>query len=65
MSVELAKEAADADLLVLEGMGRSIETNLTAVFTVDSLKIGELMAEEHLGSYCGSMLVHYSLLVIQ
>lgn len=41
VSAELAAEAADADLLVLEGMGRAIETNLTAFFTVDSLKLGE------------------------
>lgn len=38
MSAELAAEAADADLVVLEGMGRAIETNLLAKFTVDSLK---------------------------
>ncbi|KAF6265469.1 hypothetical protein COO60DRAFT_1697762 [Scenedesmus sp. NREL 46B-D3] len=40
VSAELAAAAADADLLVLEGMGRAIETNLTAKFTVDSLKLG-------------------------
>ncbi|WIA22822.1 hypothetical protein OEZ86_009772 [Tetradesmus obliquus] len=40
VSAELAAEAADADLLVLEGMGRAIETNLRAKFTVDSLKLG-------------------------
>jgi hypothetical protein len=40
VSAELAAEAADADLLVLEGMGRAIETNLTAKFTADSLKLG-------------------------
>lgn len=38
VSAELAAEAADADLVVLEGMGRAIETNLLAKFTVDSLK---------------------------
>jgi cobyric acid synthase len=37
---ELADAAEDADLVVLEGMGRSIETNLYAQFSCDSLNIG-------------------------
>ncbi|KAI3795643.1 hypothetical protein L1987_38299 [Smallanthus sonchifolius] len=37
---ELAYLASDADLVVLEGMGRGIETNLYAQFRCDSLKIG-------------------------
>ncbi|KAJ6309479.1 hypothetical protein OIU77_015276 [Salix suchowensis] len=36
----LAYLASDADLVVLEGMGRGIETNLYAQFKCDSLKIG-------------------------
>jgi damage-control phosphatase, subfamily II, stand-alone protein len=39
VSRELAAEAEDADLVVIEGMGRSIETNLWAEFKVESLKI--------------------------
>ena len=39
VSPELAAEADDTDFVVLEGMGRSIETNLWAAFKVDSLKI--------------------------
>jgi type II pantothenate kinase len=35
----LAKVSANADLLVLEGMGRAIESNLDARFTCDTLKI--------------------------
>ena len=35
-----ARAAAGADLIVLEGMGRAIETNLNARFTVDVLKLG-------------------------
>ncbi|GMY39187.1 damage-control phosphatase At2g17340-like [Fagus crenata] len=40
VSEELAYLASDADLVVLEGMGRGIETNLYAQFKCDSLKIG-------------------------
>jgi len=35
----LADTAADADLLILEGMGRSLETNFHARFTCDTLKL--------------------------
>uniref|UniRef100_A0A6N2L875 Damage-control phosphatase ARMT1-like metal-binding domain-containing protein n=1 Tax=Salix viminalis TaxID=40686 RepID=A0A6N2L875_SALVM len=40
VSQVLAYLASDADLVVLEGMGRGIETNLYAQFKCDSLKIG-------------------------
>ncbi|XP_043713470.1 damage-control phosphatase At2g17340-like isoform X5 [Telopea speciosissima] len=40
VSQELVYLARDADLVVLEGMGRGIETNLHAKFKCDSLKIG-------------------------
>nr|POF21659.1 uncharacterized protein CFP56_26323 [Quercus suber] len=40
VSEELAYLASDADLVILEGMGRGIETNLYAQFKCDSLKIG-------------------------
>ncbi|EOA32299.1 hypothetical protein CARUB_v10015561mg [Capsella rubella] len=40
VSQELAYLAADADLVILEGMGRGIGTNLYAQFKCDSLKIG-------------------------
>ncbi|XP_020689838.2 uncharacterized protein At2g17340 [Dendrobium catenatum] len=40
VSPELAYLASDADLVVLEGMGRSIETNLYAQMKCDSVKIG-------------------------
>ncbi|KAJ9550246.1 hypothetical protein OSB04_014291 [Centaurea solstitialis] len=40
VSQELAYLASDADLVVMEGMGRGIETNLYAQFKCDSLKIG-------------------------
>ncbi|KAK1379298.1 Damage-control phosphatase [Heracleum sosnowskyi] len=40
VSQELEYIASDADLVILEGMGRGIETNLYAQFKCDSLKIG-------------------------
>ncbi|XP_052192233.1 damage-control phosphatase At2g17340-like isoform X1 [Diospyros lotus] len=40
VSQELAYLASDADLVILEGMGRGIETNLYAQFKCDSIKIG-------------------------
>uniref|UniRef100_A0A3Q7IIH8 Damage-control phosphatase ARMT1-like metal-binding domain-containing protein n=1 Tax=Solanum lycopersicum TaxID=4081 RepID=A0A3Q7IIH8_SOLLC len=40
VSQELAYLASDADLVIVEGMGRGIETNLYARFKCDSLKIG-------------------------
>lgn len=39
LSPELCEEARDADLLVIEGMGRSLETNYRTRFTVDTLKV--------------------------
>lgn len=42
VSAELAPEAADADLLILEGMGRSVESNHFARFTVDTAKLALL-----------------------
>ncbi|GIL75193.1 hypothetical protein Vretimale_7880 [Volvox reticuliferus] len=47
---QLSKEAVDAtadcDLIILEGMGRAIETNLYARFTCDSLKLGMIKHPE-------------------
>ncbi|KAK2665748.1 hypothetical protein Ddye_004322 [Dipteronia dyeriana] len=40
VSQELAYLASDTDLVILEGMGRGIETNLYAQFKCDSMKIG-------------------------
>lgn len=42
VSDEVVEEAGDADFVVLEGMGRGIETNLNAEFSArcDALKIG-------------------------
>jgi len=41
VSAEVAAEAADGcDLVIMEGMGRGIETNLRAAFSCDSAKLG-------------------------
>ncbi|XP_042401132.1 pantothenate kinase 2-like [Zingiber officinale] len=39
VSSELAADAKDADLVILEGMGRAIHTNLNARFKCDALKL--------------------------
>jgi hypothetical protein len=40
ISAEIAREAEGCDLVVLEGMGRGIETNLRAEFRCDAAKLG-------------------------
>lgn len=42
VSDELNQAAADADLLIIEGMGRGVESNLHACFTCDALNIAML-----------------------
>ena len=39
LSPECVAAAEDVDLVVVEGMGRAIETNLYASFSCDSLKL--------------------------
>ncbi|CAL5228788.1 g11981 [Coccomyxa viridis] len=46
VSQETVQQAGDADLIILEGMGRGIETNLYAQFSVDSLKLGMIKHRE-------------------
>lgn len=46
ISDEVHKEARETDLLVLEGMGRAIETNLFAELRVDCLRIGMVKHKE-------------------
>ena len=40
VSKRLAATVDDADFVILEGMGRAIETNLEAAFDCDALRIG-------------------------
>ncbi len=46
VSQEVVSAAGDADLIILEGMGRGIETNLHARFRVDALKLGMIKHKE-------------------
>jgi len=52
----LASAAVDVDFIVLEGMGRSIETNLNARLTCDALKIGVVKHPEVAAALGGRML---------
>jgi len=45
VSDDLNDTAADADLVILEGMGRAVESNFDAAFTVDSLRLAILKDE--------------------
>lgn len=46
VSQAVVDECAGVDLVVLEGMGRGIETNLRAQFTVDSVKLAMIKHPE-------------------
>jgi len=46
VSPKLNEIAADADFVVLEGMGRGIETNLRGNFKVAALKVGMIKHRE-------------------
>jgi len=45
VSDELNETAADADLVLIEGMGRAVESNFDTPFTVDSLRLAILKDE--------------------
>jgi type II pantothenate kinase len=53
VSVEVNVEAPRTDLVILEGMGRGLETNYAARFTCDSLKLAmikdKIVAKRHGG----------------
>ena len=59
VSHEVVQQAGNVDLIILEGMGRGIETNLHAQFSVDSLKLGMIKHREvrWLHMYCLTGLV--------
>jgi type II pantothenate kinase len=42
VSDELNEAAADAELVIIEGMGRAVESNFDASFTVDAMKLALL-----------------------
>ena len=53
VSAECNQQAADADLLIFEGMGRALESNYHAAFKVDTVKLcmikEEIIADRHHG----------------
>lgn len=56
VSQEVVKESEGTDLVVLEGMGRSIETNLNVVLSCDSIRIGMVKHKEVATALGGRML---------
>jgi type II pantothenate kinase len=52
ISDELAEASRDADLLVIEGMGRALETNYHTRFTCESLKLA-MVKEQHIAEVLG------------
>jgi type II pantothenate kinase len=55
VSAELNRAAADADLVILEGMGRGVESNLKAAFICDSLQLA-MLKDEAVARRCGGKL---------
>jgi uncharacterized protein with ATP-grasp and redox domains len=55
VSSELAAACMDADLVVLEGMGRSIETNLNVRMAVDWMNLGMVKHPEVAAAMGGRM----------
>ena len=55
VSAELNRAAADADLVILEGMGRGVESNLKASFTCDAVKLA-MLKDEAVARRCGGKL---------
>ncbi len=55
VSDELNAAAADAELLIIEGMGRSIESNFDASFTVDTLWLA-MLKDNHVAECVGGEL---------
>lgn len=55
VSDELNSAAADADLVILEGMGRGIESNLDASFSCEALNLA-MIKDEMIARRCGGKL---------
>ena len=55
VSDELNAAAGDADLVILEGMGRAVESNLDASFTVDAVHVAILKDEAVAARIGGSL----------
>ena len=52
VSADLNTAAKDADLVVLEGMGRGVESNLNAQFSCDALNLA-MLKDEAVATRCG------------
>lgn len=52
VSDELNEAAADADLVIIEGMGRAVESNFDAAFTVDALRLA-VLKDSHVAAGLG------------
>ena len=55
VSEELNEAAADAELVILEGMGRAVETNFDAAFKVDGLNLALIKNSEVAGRIGGEV----------
>lgn len=55
VSDQLNAEAAGADLVILEGMGRALESNFDAAFDCDALKLA-MIKEEYVAAWLGGKL---------
>jgi damage-control phosphatase, subfamily II, stand-alone protein len=55
VSSELNAAAADADLVILEGMGRAVESNLEASFSCDALNVAMIKDEKVAVRHGGGM----------
>lgn len=55
VGMELARASEGADLLVLEGMGRSLESNYRVRFKADTLKVA-MVKEQHVAETIGTKL---------
>jgi len=56
ISDALNAAAADADLIIIEGMGRGIESNFDAAFKVDTLRLAVLKDPEVAEKFGGELL---------
>lgn len=54
VSDELNEAAADADLVIIEGMGRAVESNLDAAFSVDALRLA-VLKDPHVAAGVGGV----------
>jgi type II pantothenate kinase len=55
VSAELNTAAADADLVILEGMGRGVESNLDAKFSCDAMNLA-MIKDQMIALRCGGKL---------